>query len=257
MISRYNPHNLQKQIKLFFSEHCAKDLDNDILRREEFIWSANKKEQQNPNIKYRHIPQSIVEEYGIDVSRIYNINTTNSCLNESLYESCYKWVNSVYSYFSLSQIRTFDVNIWLKAIFQSKDYLINMNRKNLALAKLRRAMKISPPNMNLSAKYLKLVLYALYPFIPVLTSYFIDLYKLGSINEISINKLLEKDFQDYIPIKFSFEKSGWNWEIFNRLEFNENPKQAFLNIPWVNTIIADNDFEVISEDKGYKLCLKI
>lgn len=258
MISRYNPHKIQKNTKSFLCEPQPQNLIDDVKQRLIFLWANTVENQFYPQFDKTYIPTDFLEEYGIDVCRLYSLmEGENSTIDEKLFESNYRWISALFTYFTSKQIRPFNIKKWLLAIHEANDYALGMNKYNLALSKVKNAIKISPPNIDLNYKEKKLVLGAIYPFIPVLSSYLLHINNLCEVKNLNIKKMLIEDFSEYNIIRFAIQKSGWRWAIFKKQDFENDKKMAFRSICGFNKITNNRDFDVLEEGENYRICLKI
>ena len=258
MIARYNPHKLQKQLKQYEKSDIALPLPLDISLREKTIWAENEficlSPVHNQDIL---ISADIYSEYGHDVCRLASITHKNKTqTNELILESCHRWVSKLYKLLLTTSKQIFDPKVWIKSIYIAKDY-IEIGNPALALTALRKAVKLSPPSYNMLLNERLLVLLAMYPFIPVLSGFFLNEIPAAQINSYSLENIIRSHFNDLLPIRFIINKSGWHWHVFDAKSFNNNAHREFMNIAWLAKVLQNSNFDIVQESKGYRLCLKM
>lgn len=260
MIARYNPHKFQKQARAWKSiQSNDQSLLNDILQRQLSIWNTEAFEWQMPTYCSDIIISSdIYEEYGHDACRMATIMSIyNKQTVESLLETCHKWISKFHISILSNESKPFNPAIWLKACYMAKDYIKKQNRYDLAIAALKKAIKLSPPCNSLKLEDKTLILGCLYPFFPIISGYFLlDAYHQWP-TDLNFKSFLNEKYQNFKPIKFAINKSGWYWEIFETISFIQNPKLSFATIPWLAKATNNKDFEIQKEQEGYRLCLKM
>ncbi len=258
MIEKYNPHSLQKQARkwpVFLSDASLpqpKTLNEDMQDRLSEAWTGILKSPY-PICSTSKIPEDFMEEFGIDACRVAAISPGNNREIEHALELAFKWVGSVFSSFTnIAAAKTsFNSCIWVEAVFASRD-LLNKNKAYQALARLKKAQKLSPINTGLSKPDQAIILAGLFPFIPITVG------SLAFRNEICLSEGIEAliaSMADIVVIKYSIGSSGWNWGAFNKDAFENSKKNCFNSLPIVKKSFGNKEYQIKQVKNGFKLCL--
>jgi hypothetical protein len=253
IVQRYNPHKIQKQAKKWPVFTSCSSLTEDIILLQQEIWNKSKdnwSDQFNNKLK---VEEELLQEFGQDACRLAILNKQFAESPLIFLESSFKWLGKFWQLFNSDQIKKFNPVIWLETALKIKDRFALKKDSYGSFAEVKKAFKISPPNINLATNEKRLVLSCLFPFAPLLSRFLMEKNNLWPI--LPENELLQS-FTKYKCIRYSIGNSGWIWGVFPAKEFSQDPVQAFLNYSRLKNLKGSFKFKLNLLKEGYKICLE-
>lgn len=249
-LTRYNPHQIQKQAAkwpvLFFNSSLAED----ITFRTRQLWNKAPPGWVEPaSNDITAISADLAQEYGIDAVRLAIVSAQNQNA-EPLLESSFKWLAGIFASFS-SITNSFSEDTWLETAYQMHDHIINRHNFHAGLAALKKAHKNSRPGSNISPASKNLVLSCLSAFAPYLAGYLAGMPEQAPLSFIELTRYFDK----FTVVRLGFERGGWSWHVFKKHEFAIDAASQIQKIRWVRASIGARSFELKQEGEGIRICL--
>lgn len=251
MSARYNPHSFQKQARKWPVSVSIKDFISDLEIRTRQIWNETALEKLDSFSCELPIEREFAEEYGVDCCRLAHLEAQNLPTSQTFLDSAFKWLAKLFSQLHAPPSKTFSAKIWFEMALQAKDHILDRKMPHAGLACIKRAVKLSPPNSELADKELSLVRKCIYPFAPILAQ---------SMENEQRDFLPEnlKDlfscFPELVMIRYSIEKGGWHWGVFQKKQFSSSPIETLLSVKWVNFAAQGKKLSLKNTSEGQLIC---
>lgn len=253
MTTRYNPQSIEKKTEcLSASASPFSSLSADIAFR--FSQLNDSPKAIKPVGVFNGVLEAesaLIAEYGIDASRFAQIVAQGRKISSELLDSAYKWLSLTHSAFFTEGKAPFNSALWLECLLSAKQSVLKKGYIHGGLAFIRKAKKSFPPSNALSNEQYSLILSAIYPFCPI----FAVFHSLRLSAPLLSIRALTASFGRYVCVKFSLKNDVWFYKVFNRIEFENSPTEAFLKIKWVKTAARGKKLTVLKQQEGFLLCL--
>jgi len=253
IISRYNPHFLQKttsQKFTLFIRRTSRILNVQSLAA--CLWNNDCEPESKTPLEISSNAE-ILEEYGIDAVRIADITSAWATPENSILESSLRWLAAVHDHAMglRSTEKKWDAAPWLQAAFSAKDHILIRGKIYPALASIRKAWKNAPLTLETPISGLILGFSLLFPFAPILSKWMLD--RISSWPPPAI-EALSQHFPPQKAVRISIEKGGWIWEVFDSNLFEKNPKESIFTLRWVQRIVKNHDWTIRHSKEGWQIC---
>lgn len=247
-MDRYNPQSIEKQARKWPALLSKQSIAFDLEVRLKQIKGIEKLDWFWPVIEEDIFDTEYICEYGNDACRLAFLSSDNNTKPISLLDSAYKNISKVYNLFISNKSSSFDSKYWLKAVVQAYDHAVLRKKPALAVALINSALNNAKPSENMSSSEKSLVLSTLYPFMPILSFYLSKLFK---IELQPVNKLISQT--KYTEVVFKISGGGWHREIFDKENFNSNPKKALYSLKWVKKAVGKSNIKLCEINGGIEI----
>jgi len=250
-LTRYNPHNIEKQAAKWPVLFFRHNLFDDTAFRTMQLWNRAPQGWSEPvNDSDGIIRRDLAEEYGIDAIRMAMIAADKPQDIESLLESSFKWLANLFMALQ-SHSSSFSESVWLETAYQMHDHILCRANMRAGMAALKKACKNARPGSNIPHAAKNLVISCLYAFAPCLAGH---LAGMPANFPLSFDKL-SSSFNELVAVKLGFERGGWSWHVFDKNEFVSDAKAQIIGLRWVNASAKGRNFELKNEQEGIRICL--
>lgn len=249
LTSRYNPHGMEKQARLWPVCFSETKLDLDIAYRVKQLWQSEKAGWADAFACSTKVERTLADEYGVDASRLAEITAGETETCTDFLESCFKWLGYMHSSMNKETL-SFDALPWLEAATKSYGYIITANKPYAALALIRKASRMAPPANNISNREKALVLSTIYPLVPVMAGFYTGM----PLRFFEPLPELISSFSEFISVSFALENGNWHRRFFLKEAFTQNPLQQLRQVKWVTKAIGNRNARIEQQEKGYRIC---